>query len=272
MEPIDHLVTWVYEANSYVPCGKIVDGKHYSILSDYIGRPIQAYSEEGALVWSTDYDIYGKLRNLVGDRMFIPFRQLGQYEDIELDGLYYNRFRYYDSNSGLYIAKDPIGLHGGFRFYSYVKDSNIYVDIFGWEDIWFRALNLDDTILLDLGGDIEAKDMNARQSVINHINNGSKNYYLDQYISITKNRKLAEDWALRSGTDVVAIDLDKVDSNKIDLTSAANREKYIMEDIKSRYNDRIRANRLSEMMEEGLVDKIIKKETIVERYKPKKYK
>ncbi|MGG5639276.1 RhsD protein, partial [Myroides sp. C20-1] len=49
-EPIDHLVTWIYEANSYVPCGKIVDGKHYSILSDYIGRPIQSYSEEGALV------------------------------------------------------------------------------------------------------------------------------------------------------------------------------------------------------------------------------
>ncbi|MGG5507677.1 MULTISPECIES: RHS repeat domain-containing protein, partial [unclassified Myroides] len=103
---------------------------------DYIGRPIQAYSEEGALVWSTDYDIYGKLRNLVGDRMFIPFRQLGQYEDIELDGLYYNRFRYYDSNSGLYIAKDPIGLAGNNpTFYAYVWDSNGEVDVFGLFEI-----------------------------------------------------------------------------------------------------------------------------------------
>ncbi|MGG5508267.1 RHS repeat-associated core domain-containing protein [Myroides sp. C6-3] len=76
--------------------------------------------------------MYGKLRNLVGDRMFIPFRQLGQYEDIELDGLYYNRFRYYDSNSGLYISKDPIGLAGNNpTFYAYVWDSNGQVDVFG---------------------------------------------------------------------------------------------------------------------------------------------
>ncbi|WP_414200432.1 RHS repeat-associated core domain-containing protein [Pseudomonas sp. F1_0610] len=40
------------------------------------------------------------------------FRQLGQYKDIELNGLYYNRFRYYDSTMGLYISKDPIDLAG----------------------------------------------------------------------------------------------------------------------------------------------------------------
>ncbi|MWP50273.1 MULTISPECIES: RHS repeat-associated core domain-containing protein [unclassified Gilliamella] len=60
------------------------------------------------------------------------FRQLGQYEDQELDGLYYNRFRYYDSNTGTYISQDPIRLAGNNpNFYAYTFDSNSEVDVFG---------------------------------------------------------------------------------------------------------------------------------------------
>ncbi|MCC9020628.1 RHS repeat-associated core domain-containing protein [Flavobacterium sp. F-126] len=70
------------------------------------------------------------MRNLRGDRGFIPFRQLGQYEDIEI-GLYYNRYRYYSFDTGVYISQDPIGLDGGDAFYSYVYDSNSWVDPFG---------------------------------------------------------------------------------------------------------------------------------------------
>ncbi|WP_276528430.1 RHS repeat domain-containing protein [Flavobacterium branchiophilum] len=75
--------------------------------------------------------MYGQLRNLHGESSLIPFRQLGQYEDVET-GLYYNRFRYYNPDSGLYISQDPIGLKGGNpNFYGYVFDSNSEVDIFG---------------------------------------------------------------------------------------------------------------------------------------------
>ncbi|WP_459926614.1 RHS repeat-associated core domain-containing protein [Flavobacterium covae] len=80
--------------------------------------------------------MYGGLRNfsspinLTPD--FIPFRQLGQYEDPELEGLYYNRFRYYDCSIGNYLSQDPIGLHGNNpTFYGYVHDSNSWVDPFG---------------------------------------------------------------------------------------------------------------------------------------------
>ncbi len=113
-----------------MPCAKIISEERYSIINDYIGRPIQAYSSDGNLVWETDYDIFGQLRNLRGDKTFMPFRQLGQYEDVET-GLYYNRFRYYSPDTGLYISQDPIGLFGGSRLYSYVQNSNSYVDIFG---------------------------------------------------------------------------------------------------------------------------------------------
>ena len=130
-EPVENLITWVYDSDSYVPTAKIVGDKHYSIISDYIGRPVQAYDDNGNIVWQADYDIYGKLRNLHGSRRFIPFRQLGQYEDEET-GLYYNRFRYYDPRIGNYISQDPIRLAGGNpTLYGYVEDCNKFFDLFG---------------------------------------------------------------------------------------------------------------------------------------------
>ena len=111
-EPVENLITRVYDSDSYVPTAKIVGDRHYSIISDHIGHPVQAYDDNNNIVEQADYDIYGNLRNLHGSRQFIPFRQLGQYEDRET-GLYYNRFRYYEPNTGLFISQDPIGLASG---------------------------------------------------------------------------------------------------------------------------------------------------------------
>ncbi|KQO22483.1 hypothetical protein ASF10_08895 [Flavobacterium sp. Leaf82] len=135
-EPIKNLITWVYEGGSFVPSAKIIGEHKFSIINDYIGRPIQVYNEVGDVVWETDYDIYGGLRNLKGDKSFIPFRQLGQYEDVET-GLYYNRHRYYNPESGGYISQDPIGLLGGSASYKYVHDCNNCVDIFGLNPVIF---------------------------------------------------------------------------------------------------------------------------------------
>jgi RHS repeat-associated protein len=78
-------------------------------------------------VWACELDIYGKVRKLAGDRELVPFRYQGQYEDLET-GLYYNRFRYYSPEEGLYISQDPIGLAGGRRLYGYVHDTCCWVD------------------------------------------------------------------------------------------------------------------------------------------------
>ena len=130
-EPVENLVTWVYEEGSYVPVAKIQNGERYTIISDYMGRPVEAYNSYGNVVWQADYDIYGDLRNIKGIRDFIPFRQLGQYEDDETH-LYYNRFRYYDPRIGNYISQDPIRLAGNNpTLYGYVGDGNSNVDIWG---------------------------------------------------------------------------------------------------------------------------------------------
>ena len=49
-EPVENLITWVYDSDSYVPTAKIVGDRHYSIISDYIGRPVQAYDDNGNIV------------------------------------------------------------------------------------------------------------------------------------------------------------------------------------------------------------------------------
>ncbi|WP_235775089.1 RHS repeat-associated core domain-containing protein, partial [Pectobacterium brasiliense] len=46
-------------------------------------------------------------------------------------GLYYNRHRYYDAESGQYLSPDPIGLLGGRRPQGYVHNPLEWVDPFG---------------------------------------------------------------------------------------------------------------------------------------------
>jgi len=82
------------------------------------------------------YDIYGRLKNVKGERTFIPFRQVGQIEDSELEGLYYNRYRWYNSETGCYISQDPIGLAGNNpTLYAFVKNLNTEVDVFGLDEV-----------------------------------------------------------------------------------------------------------------------------------------
>ena len=139
-EPTDNLVTWVYDTDSYVPTAKLVNGKRYGIVSDYIGRPVQAYDEHGTVVWQADYDIYGNLLNLKGDRGFVPFRFQGMYYDTETE-LCYVRHRYYSCDTGIFISQDPIGLAGGNpTLYGYVFDSNTEIDPFGL-DILYHYTN-----------------------------------------------------------------------------------------------------------------------------------
>ncbi|QQP11174.1 hypothetical protein FJQ98_18350 [Lysinibacillus agricola] len=128
-EIVDNLVTWVFN-DGFVPSAKITNEGNYSIISDYLGTPVEAYDEEGNKVWSAELDIYGRVNEFTGEKNFIPFRYQGQYEDVET-GLYFNRFRYYSPSEGMYTQPDPIGLSGGIKLYSYVHDPNIWIDPFG---------------------------------------------------------------------------------------------------------------------------------------------
>lgn len=123
-------ITWVFEADSVVPVARLEAGSAVSIITDQVGVPVEAYNEEGKKVWECALDIYGRHRSVSGEKHFVPFRYQGQYEDAET-GLYYNRFRYYAPEEGLYISQDPIRLYGGMALYGYVHDPNSWVDELG---------------------------------------------------------------------------------------------------------------------------------------------
>lgn len=172
-EPTDNVVTWVYEADSFVPRAKIFNDKKYTIISDYIGNPIQGFDENGVLIWERELSIYGDIKKEKGENNFMSFRYQGQYYDEETE-LCYNRFRYYDVKSGNYISQDPIGLKGGLpNFYGYVVDPNKYTDVFGLEhhDLDAELVRGGKTIFSDeyiSGGEKGGGRLNQQEALLTH--------------------------------------------------------------------------------------------------------
>jgi RHS repeat-associated protein len=59
-----------------------------------------------------------------------PLRFQGQYYDSET-GLHYNRFRYYDPDTGRFVSQNPIGLQGGNNLYQYAANPSGWIDPLG---------------------------------------------------------------------------------------------------------------------------------------------
>ncbi|WP_411915719.1 RHS repeat domain-containing protein [Porphyromonas miyakawae] len=132
------LRTWLFEEESFVPWALFQDGKAYSIVTDHLGTPVEAYNEQGEEEWYRRLDMNGKVieeRSMLytsyKEYIKIPFLFQGQYYDGEVK-LAYNRFRYYDPELGRYISEDPIRFaSGATALHSYVEDSNTWTDTFG---------------------------------------------------------------------------------------------------------------------------------------------
>ena len=97
----------------HVPSAKIVGERRYSIISDYLGTPVEAYDEEGKRIWKRELDIYGRVRIEQGEVGLVPFLYQGQYLDTET-GLAYNRFRFSSPETGAYISQGSIHLGVGY--------------------------------------------------------------------------------------------------------------------------------------------------------------
>jgi RHS repeat-associated protein len=201
------LVTWVFE-DGFVPSAKITGDGSYSIISDYIGTPVEAYDADGKRVWSTELDIYGRVKEFSGDVGFVPFRYQGQFHCLS-SGLYYNRFRYYDPEMGQYISQDPDGLTGGNpTLDGYVRNPNWKIDPFGLMEV-FRNLPLGQILSSDgLSASLPGRDM----SISGHIMNGSKDTFKgSQFISTTtdinvalKNNQLGQTLVKFDTNDVIS--------------------------------------------------------------------
>ncbi len=140
-------VQWVYEPGSFRPLAQAeAQGDstqlHY-IVTDLTGTARELCSEEGEIRWRGEQGLWGAhreerrpipLRRYLGDaaneEVYCELRYQGQLYDAET-GLYYNRHRYYDAESGQYLSPDPIGLLGGRRPQGYVHNPLEWVDPLG---------------------------------------------------------------------------------------------------------------------------------------------
>ncbi len=102
----------------------------YYVNTDHLGTPQEVVSEDGKVVWLTRYKAWGRIHKLDVSDIAQPLRFQGQYEDAET-GLYYNRYRYYDPDSGRFVSQDPIGLRGGVNLYQYASNPVVMVDPLG---------------------------------------------------------------------------------------------------------------------------------------------
>ena len=68
----ESVITWLFEQDTFVPAAKLVaNGDCFSIVSDFLGTPLQAYDKQGYKVWEQKLDIYGRQRKRPS--AFIPF-------------------------------------------------------------------------------------------------------------------------------------------------------------------------------------------------------
>lgn len=86
---------------------------------DHLGTPQALISQSGNVEWQAELDPWGNVvRERNSGEMYQPIRMQGQHYDDE-SGLFYNRHRYYDPETGRYVTQDPIGLVGGGNSYIY---------------------------------------------------------------------------------------------------------------------------------------------------------
>ena len=105
-----------------------------------MGTPQELTNQDGDVIWLTYDRAWGGSFDTIYKQQFIdnfaitanelqPIKFQGQSLDTET-GLHYNRFRYYDSDVGMFISRDPIGLLGGSNVFQYAPNP------IGWIDPW----------------------------------------------------------------------------------------------------------------------------------------
>ncbi|SEK17355.1 RHS repeat-associated core domain-containing protein [Variovorax sp. OK212] len=102
---------------------------------DHLGTPQELTDHEGSVAWSAQYKAWGEAREAISEAgrragFRNPIRFQGQHFD-EVTGLHYNRYRYYEPQSGSFVSNDPIKLAGGVHLNQYAPNPVAWVDPLG---------------------------------------------------------------------------------------------------------------------------------------------
>ena len=115
----------------------------YHYHCNHLGTPQELTNQDGDVIWLSYDRAWGGSFDTIYKQQFInnfaiseselqPIKFQGQFFDVETN-LHYNRFRYYDSDVGMFISRDPIGLMGGNNVFQYAPNP------IGWIDPWGLA-------------------------------------------------------------------------------------------------------------------------------------
>jgi RHS repeat-associated protein len=113
----------------------------YHYHCNHLGTPQELTNQDGDVIWLSYDRAWGGSFETIYKPQFIdnwaineselqPFKFQGQSLDVET-GLHYNRFRYYDSDVGMFISRDPIGLLGGSNVFQYAPNPVMWIDPWG---------------------------------------------------------------------------------------------------------------------------------------------
>ncbi|MBQ0775875.1 MAG: RHS domain-containing protein, partial [Gammaproteobacteria bacterium] len=115
----------------HAPTSFMQNGNRYYIATDHLGSPRAISDENGSIIKAITYDSYGNVISDSNPEFPIPFGFAGGLQDSDT-GLNRFGFRDYDSQTGRWAARDPIGLSGGDNIYGYVAQSPVnWVDSIG---------------------------------------------------------------------------------------------------------------------------------------------
>jgi RHS repeat-associated protein len=92
---------------------------------DQLGSTAALTDGGGNVAAAYAYEPFGKLSNSTGT-VYNPFTYVGAHGVMhEGNGIYFMKNRYYDSGTGRFLQKDPIGFAGGTNLYAYVNNNPV---------------------------------------------------------------------------------------------------------------------------------------------------
>ena len=154
--------TYCFEDDGFEPMAHLEKGEWFHYVNDPIGTPERLLEAQGDVACELRRGAWGTTEAAPGGRASTSLRFQGQYEDEET-GLCYNRWRYYDADTGSFTSPDPKGLAAGLRAFGYGPNPVTWVDPLG--------LALWEAFRVEKGGGIRKGKKISEEEAINRMGN-----------------------------------------------------------------------------------------------------